>query len=245
MKDSLGKKVFTEKPLRCLCDTGTTDSIMVRDSMAQYKNIHYKKQETVWSTAGGNYTTSETASVDFKLPDFSESREIQWNFHISNEKNNDNLGYDVIIGRDLMKELGMIIDFENCQVKWKELSIPMRNYGELEKGDELNLTFLQSVEPEVTQQLENRAQRIADAKHEKINVADYVSEQSHLSLEETNDLFNSLIKCQDTSFSEGLGCAEGPPVSIELKPGEENDPAHSRPFRILHVHLETLKKEIS
>ena len=99
-------------------------------------------------------------------------------------------------------------------------------------------------EPEVMQKLENCAQRIANAKHGKMHVADHVNKQSHLSLEERNELFKLLIKHQDTLFSKGLGCAEGPPVSMDLKPGEE-DPVQSHPFSVPHIHLETLKKEIS
>ena len=234
-----------EKPLHCLCDTGTSASIMVQDSMVKHENTHHKKKETIWKMAGGDCKTSKTTSVDFESPDFSKSCKIQWNFYISNDKNNDHLGHGVIIGQDLMQGLGMKIDFKKHESSWKELTIPMCNHGELEKGDKLNLMFLQLVELEVTQHLEHRAQRMANAECEKVDVVEHVNKQMHLTLEEKNDLFNLLIKCQDTLFSKGLGCMEGLLVFMDLKPGEEKEPVQSHPFATPHMHLETLKKEIA
>ena len=58
-------------------EPGSSASIMLRDCMAQYKNAHHKKNETVWKMAGGKYKSSEIASLDFKLPNFSKSYKIQ------------------------------------------------------------------------------------------------------------------------------------------------------------------------
>ena len=44
----------------------------------------------------------------------------------------EDLGYDMIIGReDLMKELGLIIDFSKMIVTWEGTSILMNNYYKL------------------------------------------------------------------------------------------------------------------
>ena len=101
------------------------------------------------------------------------------------------------------------------------------------------------VEPEVMQELESCAQRIANAKHEKINVAKYVNKPKHLSADERNQLCNLLSNYQETLFSECLGCMKRPPVSIKLEPGKEKEPVQSHPFSVPHIHLDTLKKEIS
>ena len=37
-------------------------------------------------------------------------------FHVTDQKSN----YDVIFGRDLLRELGISIDFQNNFVRWKE-----------------------------------------------------------------------------------------------------------------------------
>lgn len=86
MKNSVGEKLKTERPLRCLCDTGSLDSIMLRQAVAKFQNVKFEKEKTTWKTVGGDYHTSESASLDFKLSDFSETQEIQWKFHISDDK---------------------------------------------------------------------------------------------------------------------------------------------------------------
>ena len=65
-KDSNNKKMTSEKPPCCLCDTGTSASIMVQDSMAKCKNMHHEKKKTIWKMAGGDCETSETTPIDFE-----------------------------------------------------------------------------------------------------------------------------------------------------------------------------------
>jgi hypothetical protein len=51
------------------------------------------------------------AKVLFTLPEFSESKILQWEFHLDPEKESQGTGYDMIIGQhDLMQALGVIID---------------------------------------------------------------------------------------------------------------------------------------
>jgi hypothetical protein len=51
--------------------------------------------------------------VDFKFPELSENKKIEWVVHIDDKTNNETAAYDMIVGLDLMAELGLIIDLEN------------------------------------------------------------------------------------------------------------------------------------
>ena len=51
------------------------------------------------------------------------SKKIRWNFHVA--KSTHSLGYDMIIGRDLLEDLGIIIDFRNRKLVWDDLSMEM------------------------------------------------------------------------------------------------------------------------
>ena len=56
------------------------------------------------------------------LPEFSDKKNITWHFSLfeGNE-----VGYDVVIGRDLMLELGMEISFAKKTAAWEDIKIPM------------------------------------------------------------------------------------------------------------------------
>ena len=56
----------------------------------------------------------------------STSKQDSWNNHVDEtEMSTDSLGYDMIIGLDLLCELGLIINCEEKVVEWQDLKIPM------------------------------------------------------------------------------------------------------------------------
>ena len=95
-----------------------------------------KKSKSEYATAGGLYTTSKQGTLTFKLPKFSNSKDITWSMDMDNGKLEE-LGYDMIIGRDLLLSLGMIIDFKYSVIRWGENNIPM-NRTKLAKNDQKN-----------------------------------------------------------------------------------------------------------
>ena len=64
-------------------------------------------------------------NVNFKLDEFSTTKEVEWNFHVNeSDVSKRSLGYDVIY-LDLMYELVLIINCKNKVVEWDEIKIPM------------------------------------------------------------------------------------------------------------------------
>ena len=108
--------------LYVLLDTGCSSSILSDKYLKTVKNI--KKSKSHYSTAGGPYKTSKTATLTFKLPEFSTSKDITWQVDMDSGKLEE-LGYDMIIGRDLLQALKVVIDFEYQVIKWDDVSIPM------------------------------------------------------------------------------------------------------------------------
>ena len=53
------------------------------------------------------------------------SWEIRWNMYVNESENLSR--YDMIIGRDLMTELGIDIKFSTGEVVWDNASIPLRD----------------------------------------------------------------------------------------------------------------------
>ena len=78
--------------------------------------MRVKDKARTWKTKGGNFLTSHTAKVDFILPELDPTKIVTWKCHVD-DSDDPNPRYDVIIGRDLLSELGMLIDFKNFCVK--------------------------------------------------------------------------------------------------------------------------------
>ena len=109
------------KTIRILFDSGASETI-IQSSLV--KNLKSQKTNTqVWNIAAGKVATNKTAKIMFNMPEFYESKIVQCWAHVFDAK----LSYDMIIGRDLMTELGIKIDFENLIVHWKEAEVPMRD----------------------------------------------------------------------------------------------------------------------
>jgi hypothetical protein len=77
------------------------------------------------------FKTKYESEIQFKLPEFSNSKIITWKFNMFESEN---VGYDLIIGRDLMLELGLDISFKNKNITWEGTTIPMRDFNRLKNG---------------------------------------------------------------------------------------------------------------
>ena len=97
MQTSLNKP--ESRPIRILLDSGASKSIVFAELA---RKLHKTKSGTTqWSTVAGAVNTSHKARVKFKLSEFSTRKVIEWKFHVTKADFN----YDMIIGRDLLKEL--------------------------------------------------------------------------------------------------------------------------------------------
>ena len=63
-------------------------------------------------TAAGMYCTTHDIKVPFFMPELSSSKIINHRFHVDNDKEESDIGYDMIIGRDQMVKIGLTADFK-------------------------------------------------------------------------------------------------------------------------------------
>ena len=121
IKNGLGKiKNSRLKTIKILFDSGASSTIVAKDVIGNIKTTTNSQQQ--WNTAGGMATTTEKATIQFNLPEFYAKTIIQKEVHIFSTTRN----YDMIIGRDLMTELGINLDFFHQKVKWQDAEIPMK-----------------------------------------------------------------------------------------------------------------------
>ena len=83
-------------------DSGFSTSIMHKSNVSK-KNWYKRTSANQWSAKVGSFSTSREADIKFKLPELIVTAHISAPFHVTTKKNN----YDVIFGRDLLRELGI------------------------------------------------------------------------------------------------------------------------------------------
>ena len=71
----------------------------------------------------GTVSTAGTANVEFSLPEFHEDTLIEWKVHLAPKLGD----YDMVIGRDVLSEVGIGIHFSTHTCTWGHSTIPMRN----------------------------------------------------------------------------------------------------------------------
>jgi hypothetical protein len=63
--------------------------------------------------------------VTFSIPEFNLKKQISWAFHLD-DRSESSRTYDTIMGRDILGELGIIMNFNDHAVTWDTDTIPMK-----------------------------------------------------------------------------------------------------------------------
>ena len=91
--------------IKALLDSGASGSIVSKDAVKKLKiNKRTSKDSTEWTTAAGTLTTLAKCQVNFLLPELSPTKTIHHKFHVTENRITN---YDMVIGRDLLQELGI------------------------------------------------------------------------------------------------------------------------------------------
>jgi hypothetical protein len=99
-----------EQLLRALADTGASSRIIFEGYTSKNLIQRDKSNQTTWSTMGGQFITNKIGLVTFSLPEFNLKKQVSWRFHLD-DRSKSSSTYDMIIGRDLLGELGIILNF--------------------------------------------------------------------------------------------------------------------------------------
>ena len=97
-----------EKILRILLDSGASASII---HSSYVRKGEFRKNDVAheWSTMAGTFKTTRRTEVKLKLPELSDTAEMSVCCHVTKQKSN----YDLILGREILRELGINLDFSN------------------------------------------------------------------------------------------------------------------------------------
>ena len=186
-------------------------------------------------------TTTRKCKCSFNLPEFHEGRDIPWNMYVD-ESDNKNSRYDMIIGRDLLEELGMNFLFSDALMTWDNASVPMRSPSWLDANriDDFEEEIFSMHDPVTTEA--DRIQQILDAKYAPADLEKLAEESKHLTPEEQHMLLNLLNKYEHL-FDGSLGKWDVGQVDLDLKE-EDTKPYHAKPYPVPHSQEQKLREEV-
>jgi hypothetical protein len=146
----------------------------------------------------------------------------------------------MIVGRDLMSQLGIILDFDRQTMMWDKSTIKMKEYEDLSDiNSPINQFYwhVESYESQVLNDASLRLKKILDAKYEPADLDKTARNCYYLTDDEKTQLLSLLHKYQHL-FNGSLGTWNDKPYDIELKPDAK--PYHSTPFPVPKIHEATL-----
>jgi hypothetical protein len=225
--------------LRCLIDSGSSGCIILNEFT---KGLQKEKSKSAkWTTKGGTFSTSAECAVPFYICDFSTQKRVQWTFHVDCTEKSSNLGYDMIIGRDLLSELGIDIMFSTGTLRWEDTKIPMCTFGELQNRENAHHCYYIRDDVDATNELTKRTVKILDSKYDKIDVSAVVDKQEQLNATQKQQLHKLLTKHENT-FNGELGDWKSSPVSIELQ--KDAKPFHAKAYPVPQIHEAAMRREV-
>jgi hypothetical protein len=163
----------------------------------------------------------------------------------------------MIIGRDLISELKLVLDFDTQCITWDGIDQPMKSQGGLQK-ETTNYEDLYSAlmapastifqddydatcEPEHIHAANKRQTCILEANYKAANLSEIIKCISTIDDIEKNNILGLLRKYEHL-FNGTLGNFETSEVKLKLK--EDAEPYHAKAFPVPKNHHDTLKHEI-
>ena len=205
------------------------------------KNILHKL-ETALVRVQGRYSSIQAthiATFSFKLPEFCSSKTITVRAYV---EENAQGRHDLILGRTVCRQLGLVFDFKHSTITWDDVTISMRQHGTL---DPQAVQALDPADRDLPTFMQNATGRLTRAitsnMYDKHNYRDMVLRCSHLTKHQQQEMLNLFAQYEEL-FSGTLGAVPVAPVHLNLKPGAK--PFRSWPYTIPQVYYDIARKEV-
>ena len=140
-----------------------------------------------YSTYAGLYCTAHDVKVPFCMSESSSRNIIYQHFHVDSDKTESGIGYVMIIGRDLMVQLGLSSNFKLKVLKWDGEPVPVKELSDLlGKSDltscEMCEVVIQTAEPYSTREATDILVEILDSTYAKADLEQVANNETHLNV---------------------------------------------------------------
>jgi len=162
-------KHYKKQIVRVLLDSGS-DGDLVFVSKDKPMLLPYSKRlvPQSWNTSNGIFQTKRKARVELNFFDYSDSKRYYSEPDVVEYNKDRKPQYDLILGNETMKELGIVLDFKSKTMTIDEITLPMRNINLLQGSSTLRVLKLNNSlakKPLSTLDATKRATCILDAKY--------------------------------------------------------------------------------
>jgi hypothetical protein len=175
-----------------------------------------------WNTLNGIFQTWCKARVELNSFEYSDSKRFHMEPDVVEYNKDSKPQYDLILGTEIMKELGIILNFKDKMITIDKIILPMRNINNLQGSNILRAlrhNHSLAMEPQSTQDATQHATRILDARYSKADLQSAARDNcKHLSANQKKKLLQRLKK-YELLFDGTLGDWKTKPVSFQLKEG--------------------------
>ena len=239
-KKSKNEMKVRHEGLSVLFDSGSSHSMIVKQvvNKQQWKRM---RDPVGFDSCNGAFELEYKTNVNLSFPELNAHRVITWQCFIDERENNE-LGYDMIVGRDLMTSIGIQIDFQNKMLRWDGVELEMRDFSSTTPTrKEIKATLQKAAEPVVTKEATSRLVKILDSTYEKADLRQVVEQAAHINSQQKEMLYQLLVKYEKI-FDGELSEWDTEPVDFEFIEGAK--PHCQRHFPVPHIHKETFKKEL-
>ena len=217
--------------IRALLDSGASSTLISEKYTKKLRMKSLNSPKTTWTTPSGEMTTTSTVKAQFMLPELHANRMIEWKIHVTKDMG----AHDMIIGRDILEDLGIDIMFSDRTIVWDGNDMPFKDIDStVEESFHID-------EPDAVEESTNRIRKIIDNDYDVADLHEVARMQTHLSKDEQDQLEQLLRKYVDL-FDGTLGKFTHSDYHLELKEGVK--PYHAKAFPVPRVHYDTLRKEV-
>ena len=252
--------VINQPPMLCLLDSGATVCWISREKL--HSMVWTNKIPAITNqTLAGNFTANESVMLkNVLLPEFHHTRRLDT---LQAKIFNPKCRYDMILGRDLLNDLGIILNFESKSMEWDKAIVAMQEHpinasntsfamnllldaidGSLDTNDS---TFVLDQFSDLHCQANKanpegyKSRTISTSLYEPADLQDIVNKCNYLLPHQQQQLYQMLQKSQKL-FDGQLKTFKGPPVHLQLI--ENPTPVRRRPYSVPASHLTVFKAEL-
>ncbi len=151
-----------------------------------------------WNTLNGIFQTKRKARVELNFFNYSDSKRYYSKPDVVKYRKDSTPQYDLILGNEAMKKLGIVLDFKSKTITIDEITLPMRNINLLQGSSTLRALKLNNSlakEPLSTLDTTKCVTRILDAKCAKADLQSIVKNNcKHLRAYHQKKLLQLLAK---------------------------------------------------
>ena len=222
-------------PLRALLDSGA-DKTILHSRCLQPGMIPRSTDRSVNTTMGTRSGVSEILLEDIVFPEFSRTKHVTYPLWVD-IYDAPNSRYDIIIGRDLLRRLGVLLDFDRGISSWDSIEVAMRDRDSFATEHEFVSHFIDLfADDDVLGD-----DYLLDSNYKQADLDELLAQQTHLTPSQQQDLLSVWLKC-GRIFDGVLRAYPDKELHLDLMPDAK--PAHHRHYAVPRNIHDTFKKEL-